>query len=202
MFQPGAVFRSPGNLSSYLVTAKMYTAERKTGSYKYKGSRCQVCLNVSETETFTSAVTHMSYKINYNFDCNEKCLYIFWHVRLLLSSMLAVPQIVSDIFGTITNVMTENVREGRLVCKNIFLNILIVKGIMGSYMTFQLHWLIKLMQNENTTGDIHSKRWHLIFFMLKMIFKLELTCIFIPLVACTDLLLIIVVILVIVSIIL
>ena len=50
--------------------------------------------------------------------------------------MLVVPQIVSDIVGTITNVMTENLQEGRLVCKNIFLNILIVKGIMGSYVTF------------------------------------------------------------------
>ena len=81
--------------------------------------------------------------------------YIFWHVRLALSSMLVVPQIVSDIVGTITNVMTENLQEGRLVCKNIFLNILIVKGIMGSYMTFQFHWSIKPMQkiqsNENTT---------------------------------------------------
>ena len=117
--------------------------------------------------------------------------YIFWHVRLVLSSMLVVPQIVSDIVGTITNVMTENLQEGRLVCKNIFLNILIVKGIMGSYMTFQLHWSIKLMQkilsNENTTGDIPSKRWHLMVLMLKMIFKLQLTCIYIPLVPGTDL---------------
>ena len=45
--------------------------------------------------------------------------------------MLVVPQIVSDIVGTITNVMTENLQEGRLVCKNIFLNILIVKGHNG-----------------------------------------------------------------------
>ena len=44
--------------------------------------------------------------------------------------MLVVPQIASDIVGTIINVMTENMREVRLVCKNIFLNILIVKGIM------------------------------------------------------------------------
>ena len=60
--------------------------------------------------------------------------------------MLVVPQIVSDIVETITNLMTENMREGRLVCKSIFLNILVVKSIMGSYITFHLHWLIKLMQ--------------------------------------------------------
>ena len=129
--------------------------------------------------------------------------YIFWHVRLVLSSMLVVPQTVSDIVGTITNVMTENLKEERLACKNIFLNILIVKGIMGSYMTFQLHWSIKLMQkillHENTTGDIPSKRWHLMVLTLKMISKSEFTCIYIPLVPCIDLLLIIIAILVIVT---
>ena len=64
VFQPGPMvsFRSPRNLSSYLVRAKMYPMERTTGSCKCKGNRCQVCLNVSETETFTSTVTHISYK--------------------------------------------------------------------------------------------------------------------------------------------
>ena len=45
--------------------------------------------------------------------------------------MLAVPQIGSDIVEIIINVMTENMREVRLVCKNILLNILIVKGQNG-----------------------------------------------------------------------
>ena len=132
--------------------------------------------------------------------------YIFWHVRLVLSKMLVVLQIFSDIVRIITNVMTENMRERRLVYKSIFFNILIVKGIMGSYMTFQLHWSIKLTQNilsnESTTDGIPSKRWHLIVLMLKMIFKSQLTCIYFPLVPCTDLLLVTIVILVIVSVIL
>ena len=102
--------------------------------------------------------------------------YIFWHVRPVLRSMLLVPQSVSGIVGTIINVTTKNMREVSLVCKNIFLNILIVNGTLGSDMTFQLHWLIKLMGkillNENTTGDIPSKRWHLMVWMLKMISKL------------------------------
>ena len=84
--------------------------------------------------------------------------------------MLVVPQIVSDIVETIINAMTENMREVRLVCKNIILNILIVKGTMGSYMTFQLHWLIKLMEktllNENTTGDTPSNHWRLLVLMM------------------------------------
>ena len=76
VFQPGSMvsFGSPRNLSSYLVSAKLYPMERNTGSCKCKGNRCQVCLNVSETETFTSTVTHTSYKINHSFDCNDKCL--------------------------------------------------------------------------------------------------------------------------------
>ena len=75
VFEPGpmVLFRSPRSLSSYSVRAKIYLMERKTGSCKCKGNRCQVCLNVSETETFTSTVTHPSYKINHSFDCNDKC---------------------------------------------------------------------------------------------------------------------------------
>ena len=128
--------------------------------------------------------------------------YIFWHERLVLSSMMLAPQIVSDTVRTIKHVMIEIMREVRLVCMNIFLNILIVKSMMGSYMTFWLHWSIKLMQkillNESTTGDISSKRWHLMVLMLKMISKSQFTCIYILLVPCSDLLLIIIVILVIV----
>ena len=76
MFQSGAMvsFRSRRNLSNYIVRAKIYPIERKTGSCKYKGNRHQVCLNVSETETFTSTVTHVSYKIDHSFDTNDKCL--------------------------------------------------------------------------------------------------------------------------------
>ena len=48
VFQPGPMvsFRSPRNLSSYLVRAKLYPMERKTGSCKCKSNRRQVCLSV------------------------------------------------------------------------------------------------------------------------------------------------------------
>ena len=76
LFQPGPMvsFRSSRHLISYLLRAKLYPIKRKNGSCKCKGSRCQVCLNVSETETFTSTVTHTSYKISHSFDCNDKSL--------------------------------------------------------------------------------------------------------------------------------
>lgn len=57
-------FQSLRNLSSYLVRAKLYPMEKKTGSYKCKSSKCQVCLNISETEIYSSTVTHKPYKIN------------------------------------------------------------------------------------------------------------------------------------------
>ena len=67
-------FRSSKRLSSYFVSAKLYPLERKTGSCKCDGKRCAVCMNVNETSTFTSSVTHETYKINHKFDCNSKCL--------------------------------------------------------------------------------------------------------------------------------
>ena len=187
VFQPGPMvsFRSPRNLSSYLVRAEMYPMERKTWSCKCKGNRCQVCLNVSETETFTSTVTHMSYKINHSFDCNDKCLIYLLTCKTCLKQYVGS---TTDCFRYRWNNYKCNDRK--FARGETCLYILIVKGIMGSYMTFQLHWSIKLMQkilsNENTTGDIPSKRWHLMVLMLKMIFKLQLTCIYILLVPGTD----------------
>ena len=76
MFYPGPMvsFRSARKVSSYLVRAKVYPLERTVGSFKCKKSRCQVCLNVNETDTFTSTVTKKTYKINHKFDCSDKCL--------------------------------------------------------------------------------------------------------------------------------
>ena len=63
---PMVTFRSSRKLSSYLVRAKLYPLERVTGSCKCHGKRCAVCRNVNEASTFTSSVTHETYKINYN----------------------------------------------------------------------------------------------------------------------------------------
>ena len=76
IFTPGpmASFRSAKKNSSYLVRAKLYPLERRVGSFKCGGRRCQVCLNVTETETFTSTSTNQTYKINHEFNCNESSL--------------------------------------------------------------------------------------------------------------------------------
>ena len=69
-----ASFRSAKKIRRYLVRAKLYPFERQVGSFKCGGTCCQVCLNVSETETFTSTSTNKTYKINHEFNCNESSL--------------------------------------------------------------------------------------------------------------------------------
>ena len=61
-------------ISSYLVWAKLYPLERSVGSFKRGGRCCQVCLNVTETETFTSTSINQTYKVNHEFNCNESSL--------------------------------------------------------------------------------------------------------------------------------
>ena len=36
--------------------------------------RCEVCINVNETSTFTSTVTEETFIITHKFDCNARCL--------------------------------------------------------------------------------------------------------------------------------
>ena len=49
--------RSSRKLSSYLVRAKLYPTDRIVGSEGCGKKRCEVCVNVCETDTFTSTVT-------------------------------------------------------------------------------------------------------------------------------------------------
>ena len=76
VFTPGpmATFCSARKLSSFLVRANLYPIERIVGSHKDKGKRCEVCLNVQEASCFSSSVINKTYKINHQFECNEKCL--------------------------------------------------------------------------------------------------------------------------------
>ena len=72
--QPMVSYRSVRKLSSYLVRVRLYPIERKVGSWKCKGKRCENFRNVLETDTFTCSNDETTYKINHKFDCNEKGL--------------------------------------------------------------------------------------------------------------------------------
>ena len=72
-------FRSPRKISSYLVRATLYPFDRVVGSTKCGKRRCEVCMNVSETNTFTSNVTGEICKINRKITCDDNYLiYLFF----------------------------------------------------------------------------------------------------------------------------
>ena len=71
---PIVSFKSARKLSSYLVRAKLYPLQRTVGSFKCNKPRCEVCINVIETDTFTSTVTGEIFKINHKFNCDDRCL--------------------------------------------------------------------------------------------------------------------------------
>ena len=50
-------FKSACKLSSYLIRANLYSLNRSVRSFKCKKPRCEVCLNVIQTDIFTSTVT-------------------------------------------------------------------------------------------------------------------------------------------------
>ena len=51
---PMVSHRNARKLSNYSVRSKLYPLGRKRGSYKCGDSRCQVCNNIEETDTFTA----------------------------------------------------------------------------------------------------------------------------------------------------
>ena len=57
-----------------MVRAKLYPLEKRAGFFKCGGKHCQICLNVTKTETFPSTSTNQTYKINHEFNCNESSL--------------------------------------------------------------------------------------------------------------------------------
>ena len=71
---PMVSFKGARKLSSYLVRAKLYLLQRTVGSFKCNKPRCEICINVIETDIFTSTVTGVSFKTNHKFNCDDRCL--------------------------------------------------------------------------------------------------------------------------------
>ena len=76
VFSPGPMvsLRSARRISSYLVRAKLCSLERFAASRLCKKRRCEVCTNVTETDTFSSTVTGETFQINHELNCDNKCL--------------------------------------------------------------------------------------------------------------------------------
>ena len=56
------------------MRAKLYTVDGTVGSFKCTKKRCELCENVSITDSFTSSFTQNTFKINHNFNRDDKCL--------------------------------------------------------------------------------------------------------------------------------
>ena len=56
------LFRTSRKLSSYLVRAELYPLEKTVGSRKCSKTRCKVCENVKNSDTFRSSVTSETFK--------------------------------------------------------------------------------------------------------------------------------------------
>ena len=110
LFSPGHMvsFRGARKLSSYFVRAKVYPLEHKVRSCHCSKKWCQVCLNVTETSSFTSTSTNKASKINHLFNCTEKCIVYLLIVGYVLSSIQAKLWMSSKIGGTTINSLIEN----------------------------------------------------------------------------------------------
>ena len=116
--RPMIPFRSPPKISSYLVRTKLYHLDRVVRSTKCVKKRYEVCLNVSETNIFTSKVTGETYKINHKLNCDDKFLiyllsYKFYEKRLRKQLTIL------GINGITTRIMIESILLRRAVWKNI-----------------------------------------------------------------------------------
>ena len=67
-------YRSSRKLSRYIVRAKLYPIDKIVGSKGCGKERCEVCVNVCQTDTFSSTVTGEIFKINHKLKCDDKCL--------------------------------------------------------------------------------------------------------------------------------
>ena len=54
--------------------ANLCSLEKSVASFTCNGKRCQMCINVTESNTFSSSVDKKEYVINHSFNCNDKCI--------------------------------------------------------------------------------------------------------------------------------
>ena len=65
-------------MKQLLSKARLYPIDRIVGSKGCGKKRCEVCVNVCETDTFSTTVTGETFKINHKLNYADKCLiYLF-----------------------------------------------------------------------------------------------------------------------------
>ena len=131
VFTPGSTvsFKSATKISSYLVRAKVYPLERKIAS-----DRCycwKICLNIEETDTFTSTITGESFKIHHKLNCDDNCLIYLLTCKCCVVSNMKGKQLMSSVLDrTITKATIEKMHGMKHIYKNIYFSILKMKVIV------------------------------------------------------------------------
>ena len=137
---PGPIvsFRSARKMSNYVIWAKHYPLERTVYSEKCGFSRCEVCLNIEETDTFTGTTTDWSFKINHKLNCNDNLLI---YPRLCNCCGEQYVEKTTDELRLRWNNYKSNDRknERNEICKKIYLSILKEKVIVVFLEIFPWH---------------------------------------------------------------
>ena len=89
----------------------MQPIERTVGSKNCGSKRCEVCMEVNETSTFTSIVTGEIFIINDTFDCNARYLVYLLHIINITWDMLVRQQINFAQVGITAKVISENITK-------------------------------------------------------------------------------------------
>ena len=147
------------------MRSKVYSLERTVRFSKYGSKRCQVSLDVSETDIFEFFQTKRQYKINHHLSCNDKCLIYSLSCKIC---GLQYFSFTTDRFRLRWNNYKDNDRKAQGVkstCNLNYLSIFIQRNIMGFYKIAVLLWSIKQMvqtlQDVKSTSVWCLKQWPL-----------------------------------------
>ena len=122
-YKPMISYRSSRKPSSYLVRTELYPINRTVVYFKCGSKRSEMFKYITETDTFTSAVTRETFKISHRFDCDKKCLVYLMTCTAVKTNALVKLQITFVVDGTTPRLKIEVLIEENSVCKNICTNI-------------------------------------------------------------------------------
>ena len=88
---------------------KLIEQEKEKVKILKNRKRCEVCLNVNETFTFTSIVTSETYIINHKFNCQDKVLVYLFTCNCCKKKILGSNSLTNFVLdGTIIKAISGN----------------------------------------------------------------------------------------------
>ena len=115
--RPMLSFPSAGKINSCLVSAKVYTLERKIRSCGCGENGVRFALMLLK-HSFTSTFTHKTYEINHLLNCSEKCLVYLLTCWVCLKQHIG--QTVDKFRNRWSNCKSNDILIDSRTCKNRF----------------------------------------------------------------------------------